>query len=270
MKDNVPHLPPDNHTHTLLCKHAKGKPADYVRGAIHAGVSEIACTDHCPTDDGFGIGHRMALDQFPMYCDWVAEARAASKTVRVLFGIEADYYRGCEKFLRGFYEQHDFDIILGSVHFLDYWCDTQFGRGFTGAPDPVQVWTDYFQLVAEMADAKLYDVVSHFDLPKRFGNKINRETFRDLALPALDKIAAAGMCIELNTSGVNHPHKEYYPAFDILKWSAERGVGLVFGSDAHEPERVGDRFVAAMATARAAGFTHFQRFEKRKRTAVAL
>ena len=269
MSENVPHLPPDYHTHNSLCKHAKGKPADYVRGAIHNGVTEIACTDHCPTDDGYGAIHRMALEQFPLYSDLVAEARAGTKTVRVLFGIEADYYRGCEKFLAPFCEKYDFDIILGSVHFLDYWSDSQYGHGLTITDDPVRLWREYFKLIGEMAGTKLYDVAAHLDLPKRFGNEISREIFRELALPALDKIAAAGMCIEINTSGANHVHKQFYPALDLLHWAAERDIGLTFGSDAHDPVRIGDDFIAAMITARSAGFTHFQRFEKRRRTAVA-
>lgn len=268
MNENVPQLPPDYHTHNSLCKHAKGMPVDYVRGAIHAGVKEIACTDHCPTDDNFGHAHRMTLEQFPMYADLVAEAQEASRTVKVLFGIEADYYRGCEKFLARHCEQHAFDVVLGSVHFLDYWADPAYGRAMSNATDPVAVWQEYFKMIEEMADTGLFDVASHLDLPKRFGNVINRETFRDLALPALDRIAAAGMCMEINTSGANHPHKEFYPAFDLVKWAAERGIGLVFGSDAHDPVRIGDDFIAAMTIARSAGFAHYQRFDKRKRTAV--
>lgn len=268
--ETVPHLPPDYHTHNQLCKHAKGTPADYVRAAIHNGVTEIACTDHCPTDVGFGHGHRMALDEFPIYRDGVAEAMAASNGVTVLFGVEADYYRGCEKFLGTFCEKNDFDFVLGSVHFLDYWAEPKFGAGLTDPNNPVALWTRYFGFIGDLADTKLYDCVAHLDLPKRFGNQINRETFRDLALPALDRIASAGMCIEINTSGAFHPHKEFYPASDLLRWAAERNIGLTFGSDSHQPERVGDGFVAAMQMARAAGFKHYHRFSKRKKTAVKL
>lgn len=270
MNDAVPTLPPDYHTHNELCKHARGTPADYVDAARRNGVAEIACTDHCPTDDGFGVAHRMALEQFSGYCEQVAEAKARSPDVRVLLGIEADYYRGCEKFLAAHVERHDFDVVLGSVHFLDYWSEPRYGQGLSNPDDPVQLWRDYFERIGELAGTGLYDVVAHPDLPKRFGNEINRETFRDLALPALDRIAAAGLCIEINTSGAQHPHREFYPAFDFLQWAAERGIGLTFGSDAHDPERVGDGFADAVRLARAAGFTHARRFERRRRTAVAL
>ena len=43
------------------------------------------------------------------------------QTPQVLFGIEADYYRGCETFLGKWLEVQDFDLVLGSVHFIDDW-----------------------------------------------------------------------------------------------------------------------------------------------------
>lgn len=263
-------LPPDYHTHNLLCNHARGTPSDYVRAAARNGLAEIACTDHCPTDDRFAKESRMVLERFPDYAAQVAEAQALDPNVNVLFGIEADFYRGCEKFLTQLYADYDFDLVLGSVHFLDYWKQPKYGDALTSLENPVQLWRDYFQLVGEMADTRLFDIAAHLDLPKRFGNEINRETFREIALPALDKLAAAGMSMEINTSGLTYRCKEFFPAHDILRWAAERGIGLTLGSDAHDPERVGDGFPEAVRLARAAGFTHYQRFAKRKATAVPL
>lgn len=264
----VPVLPPDYHTHNALCKHARGKPVDYVRAALHNGISEIACTDHCPTDDGFGAAHRMELPQFQSYIALVSEAKQASQRVSVLLGIEADFYRGCEPFLRRLTGDHPLDLVLGSVHFLDYWNPNTPFRTLEQSADPVELWRRYFALMQEMAETRLYDIVSHLDLPKRFGNAIDRKVLRELALPALDAVARSGMCIEINTSGALHAGG-FYPASDFLQWAAERSIGLTFGSDAHSPDRVGDGFVAAMRMAREAGFTHYQRFSQRRRTAVA-
>lgn len=264
----VPKLPPDYHTHTALCKHAKGRPLDYARAAVHNGLSEIACTDHCPTDDGFGAAHRMELGQFEQYLADVQEARQLGGQVTVRLGIEADFYPGCETFLSSLLERHDFDIVLGSVHFLDYWSKDVATKSLAHSADPDALWVRYFSLLSDLAATGLYDVVAHLDLPKRFGNGIDRKRFRELALPALDAIARSGMAVEVNTSGALHAPKEFYPAPDLLRWMADRGIGLVFGSDAHTPDRVGDGFVAAIRLAREAGFTHYQRFVQRQRTAV--
>jgi histidinol-phosphatase (PHP family) len=261
---------PDYHTHTLLCKHADGMPMDYVRAAQQHGVPEIACTDHCPTDDLFGIGHRMSMDQYGQYEDWVMDAKRNTFGVRVLYGVEADYYTGCERFLRPWLERHAYDVVLGSVHFLDYWAEDATRKGLSNAKHPARVWKNYFELIGRMADTKLYDIATHLDLPKKFGNPISDVELQEYCLPALDRIAEAGMCMEINTSGMNHPPKEFYPSLQILTWARERGIGLTFGSDAHQPARVGADFTAALAMARDAGYTTHFTFDQRVRTERAL
>jgi histidinol-phosphatase (PHP family) len=245
-------LPPDYHTHTRLCKHAEGEPGDYVRAAQANGVARVACTDHCPTDVRFGIEHRMELHEFPLYRAWVTETDA-------LFGIEADFYRGCEDFLRSMEDEHPFDLVLGSVHFLDYWAKRGLSNG-----NPDAIWREYFSLIGEMADTGLFDIATHLDLPKKFGNPISEDRLREHALPALDKIAAAGMALEINTSGLRHPCREMYPSLPLLTWARERGIGLTFGSDAHAPARVGADFDKAVAHAAAAGFRQLRRYARRK------
>lgn len=257
-----PRFPPDYHTHNLLCRHADGQPLDYARQAPLAGCPAVAATDHCPTDDGFGTGHRMALDQFPAYLAAVEEARAAGP-VTVLLGVEADYYPGCERFLAPWLEQHPFDLVLGSVHFLDYWAANPVERSLSDGGDPRWIWEQYFARIGALADTGLYDIVAHLDLPKKFGNPIDPALLRELALPALDRIARAGMAIEINTSGLVQPPRACYPSPDLLRWARERGIGLTFGSDAHAPQRVGADFDHALALARAAGFTHHRVFARR-------
>jgi histidinol-phosphatase (PHP family) len=130
--------------------------------------------------------------------------------------------------------------------------------------DPELIWRRYFELMGELADTRMYDVAAHFDLPKRFGNAIPKERLRAFVLPALDRLAAAGMALEINTSGLNHACQSCYPSLAILTWACERGVGLTFGSDSHTPERVGAGFAHAVALARQAGYTQSWVYRKRK------
>jgi len=257
---------PDYHTHHELCRHATGRTVDYARSARAAGIQEFAATDHCPTDVGFGREHRMTLEEFSVYKRDVEIARQEVPEVNVLFGIEADYYTKCEKFLTKFTDQHDFDIVLGSVHFRDYWATDKTKRGLSDGDDPLMVWSEYFDLIGRLAKTGLYDVVTHLDLPKRFGNSCDVAFIREHALPALDCIAKAGMAIEINTSGMIHSIREMYPSLHVLTWAAERNIGLVFGSDAHSPDRVGDGFPQALELAREAGFKNARRYKQRKWT----
>lgn len=262
-------LPPDYHTHNHLCKHAEGEPIEYGRAAPAARVPHIAATDHCPTDDRYGSDHRMALEQFDSYLTSVAEARAGSP-VPVLLGIEADYYRGCERFLGPWIERHPFDLVLGSVHFLNFWGHPVEPRGLSDRRDPDVIWMLYFQRVGELADTRLYDIVAHLDLPKRFISLPPESRLRELALPALDRIAAAGMAIEINTAGLRHAPRECYPTFALLRWARQCGIGITFGSDAHQPARVGDGFDTALRLARAAGYTTSRHYVRRAWSEIPL
>jgi histidinol phosphatase-like PHP family hydrolase len=48
------------------------------------------------------------------------------------------------------------------------------------------------------------------------------------------------------------------------------GIGITFGSDAHEPSQVGFAFDRALAHVRAAGYTHLRRYARRKFELVPL
>lgn len=266
----VPADLPDYHTHHELCRHATGRTIDYARSAQAAGIREFAATDHCPTDIGFGHELRMALDQFNQYWSDVETARCEVPDVHILFGIEADFYPGCEPFLKDFMSAHPFDIILGSIHFRDYFSHDKRKRGLSDDSDPETVWREYYELTGQLADSGLYDVVTHMDLPKRFGNSCDPDLISECAQPALDRIARAGMAIEINTSGLIHSIHEVYPGPNMLKWAAERGIGLVFGSDAHSPDRVGDGFDHALQLAREAGFTKARTYARRQWREYAL
>ena len=267
MNEKFKNLPPDYHTHTSLCKHAEGQPSDYLAAALRKGLREIAVTDHGPTPHDYDSEHRMEMDQFGIYKNWVNVARIEDDCM-VLFGVEADYFEGCKPFMSKWLSQYPFDLVLGSVHYLGP--SDMDDLSIWESSDVNAVWRRYFDLVGEMADTKLYDVVTHFDLPKRGGDRPRDRDLPDLVMPALDKIALAGMAIEINTSGLRHPVDEMYPAPQILAWACEREIDITFGSDAHTPENVASNFDRAVALAREAGYTHSVRFRGRRRKKAPL
>lgn len=261
-------LPPDYHTHTALCGHAEGSPLDYARLAERRGVPALAVTDHVPFASGYAPQVRMEPEEYAGYQAAVAQARQAYPELPILLGIEADFFVGCETELASWLEARSLDLVLGSVHWIDW--NPDHPRGLFDGGDPTRLWTDYFDMVGRLADSGLYDIVAHLDLPKKHGVRLAVDVMRELALPALDRIAAAGMSIEINTSGIIHPIGEFYPSPELLTWACEREISLTFGSDAHFPERVGDRFGEAVNLAKAAGYTESARYQGRKATLFPL
>jgi len=295
----------DYHIHTELCQHAEGKASAFRARAVELGLPEICFTDHVPNPDGYDPVNRMRLDQFPLYRTMVADLARASQSV-VLFGIEADYYNGCERFLQDWLPRQEFDMVIGSVHYIDNWgFDNPDERHVWDSVDVTNTWAAYFNLIGKLADSRLTDsrltdsrltdsrltdnrltdsrladsrladsrladVVGHLDLPKKFGYRPSDQDLKEMAQPALDRVAAAGMAIEINSSGLRRPVHEIYPSALLLSLAKARDIPICFGSDAHRPEEVGWQFDASLALARSAGYTHAMHYRHRRPLPYAL
>jgi histidinol-phosphatase (PHP family) len=270
IKDKNFKMLPDYHVHTNLCKHAKGEVADYRASARLLDLPEICFTDHVPSPDGYDSGYRMELSQINSYRTMVSRLQDG-KTPAVLFGIEADYYEGCEKFLREWLPVQNFDFILGSVHYIENWgFDNPAQRHIWDSVDVTATWRKYFELVGRLADSGLFDAVGHLDLPKKFGHRPSDRDLKEMVQPALDRIAAAGMGVELNTSGLNKPVGEIYPSPIIVSMAFEREIPICFGSDAHCPEDVGYGFNLALKLAHEAGYTHYFKIRQQMKEVLPL
>ena len=94
------------------------------------------------------------------------------------------------------------------------------------------------------------------DLVKKFGYQPTRTLGAELDR-LVERVARAGVLVEINTAGLHRPVGEAYPSLDILRRLRGAGAGITFGSDAHRPEEVGRDFDRAVALAQTAGFTEF-------------
>ena len=257
----------ESHSHTPLCKHAFGEPTDYAAVAHQRGLRGLIVTCHNPMPDGFSADVRMSESEFDKYLDLVAKTRDEwVDRVDVRLGIEADYFEGYEGYLEKQLASADFHFVLGSVHpqireFREkYWDD-----------DGVEVQRTYFRLLAQSAETGLFDSLAHPDLIKNFTAKDwDPQTILDGIRPALDRIAATGVAMELNTSGVMKTISEMNPFPAMLVEMQIRGIPITLGADAHVPERVSDGYEFAMRLLKKSGFTHIHYFLNRERQSVAI
>ena len=261
---------PDYHIHTPLCKHAEGNVASYKAEATKRKIPEICFADHVPSPDGYDPSHRMEISQIQEYRSMITSLQDGHGP-GVLFGIEADYYEGCETFLREWLPEQHFDYVLGSVHFIERWgFDNPAERHIWDSVDVTATWRTYFDLIGSLADSCLFDAAAHLDLPKKFGHRPSDNDLKEMAKPVLDRIAKADMGIELNTSGLKKPVSEIYPSPLILSLAFERDIPICFGSDAHRPSEVGNNFDNALRLAREAGYTRFFKISQRKKEFLSL
>lgn len=257
----------ESHSHTTLCNHAVGEPTEYAAVAQARGLRGLIVTCHNPMPNGFSRHVRMREDQFDEYVDLIAKTREEwSGRIDVRLGLEADYFEGHESYLEKQLASADFHFVLGSVHpqisefRSKYW-----------QPNEVEVQRTYFRLLAQSAETGLFDSLAHPDLIKNETSKVwAPDTIMDDIRFALDRVAATGVAMELNTSGMNKTISEMNPFPTMLKEMQQRGIPVTLGADAHHPNRVADGYENALHLLQECGFSHVHFFLERKRQSVPI
>jgi histidinol-phosphatase (PHP family) len=257
----------ESHCHTPLCKHAAGEPAEYAAVAEERGLKGIIFTCHCPLPDGFAQEVRMAPEQYNDYVAMVAKTREAfAGRVDVRLGLESDFYPGVEPWLEKLHARTPLNHVLGSVHYQmrDY-------RALYYKGDYDAYVETYYDHLARSAESGLFDTLAHPDLIKNEDPaRWNFALVQPIIERALDRIAATGVAMELNTSGLFKALPEMNPSPGQLRLMRERGIPVVIGADAHIPKRVGDDYPKALRMLQAAGYSEVSFFLDRKRQTVAI
>lgn len=257
----------ESHCHTPLCRHAVGEPIEFAEIALQRGLKGIIFTCHCPLPDGISAHVRMKPEEFAAYVAIVDEARVAMEdVVDVRLGLESDYYPGVEPWLERLHSSAELNHVLGSVHYqvADYRRNF-----FTG--DVFAYQQVYYDHLAAAAETGLYDTLAHPDLIKNEDpDEWDFARIQPMIERSLDRIAATGVAMELNTSGLQKLLPEMNPGVPQLELMRQRGIPVVIGADAHCPERVGAGYVDALRTLRAVGYEDVSYFLNRKRRTVPI
>ena len=128
-----------------------------------------------------------------------------------------------------------------------------------------------YLMLLEAAESGLFNAISHPDLVKNSDPaQWNLERIINTVQSSLDRIAATGVAMELNTSGLNKAIKEMNPSRAILQEMQQRQIPVVVGADAHEPKRVAANFEEAFDLLKAVGYTHTTIFLNRERQDIEI
>lgn len=270
-------FPCDTHVHTRRCGHAGGMDEEFVGAAIARGLGAIALTDHAPfywlPPEQRDPRLAMPFEDLPRYVEDVLALRERCRDrIEVLLGVEADYIAGREEELVRLLEAFPFDVVLGSVHFLDGWlvdAPSSLARFDQGQTEVDRVWERYAGLLIAAAGSRLFDVLTHLDLPKKFGHRPS-VPFGGRQSEVVAAVAASRCAVELSSAGRRRPVGEDYPAPDVLRELASAAVPFVLSSDAHAPAEVGFGFAELAANARAVGVGEVLVFRRRRGKPVSL
>ena len=274
----------DYHIHSKLCRHGEGALEDYVKSAIQKGLTEIGFCEHFPQE--FLLedlpkqyhnlipikDYAMPKDQFPSYIEQVLDLQEKYKDkITIKLGTEIDFLKNKTDYILGEIKKFPFDYVYGSIHQI-YFDGKPFAfddSRFLDLSDKYNIeecYKVYFTTLDELIRSKLFDVVSHLDLIKKYGFRLKNLTkYKILISQILISIRENDLIMELNTAGARKKVGEFYPEDFILKKAYERGIEITLGSDAHKPNEVGYKFDEAIKKIKEIGFEYIIKFSKRKK-----
>jgi len=261
----------DYHIHTSFCNHANGTMKEYVKYAIRAGLNEIGFSDHNPLPANFDSHYRMQEDELPVYLKIIRELQEAYPQIKIKIGIELDYIEGAKDYLKKFVSHNTFDYIIGSVHYLSFNSSCQIVYlNDVERKKKNELYRKYFELVEQAANSGLFDIIAHFDLPRRFWGEPDVESV-NYAIKALECIKKNNVCLEINTSGFRTRNvMEPFPGRYLLKLIRDLEIPITLGSDSHSPPDVGGHFSEVISLLKAIGFRELVCFTHRQRKPVLI
>ena len=229
------------HTHTGYTGHGTGTVEEVVAAARTAGITTLAITEHYPLSEKFDPQDYLAMGASRLD-DYIAEVQAAQERyddIEILLGCEVDWLGAQEDRTLVPADFDRFDVVLGSVHFVDGWAfDNPAERGHWEEVGPDHIWRRYFEIWCECVLSDLpFDVMSHPDLVKKFGYKPSFDPM-SLYRNAVEAVVESGRMIEINTSGAHYACAEMFPSPVLLAEFCRAGIPCTVATDAHKPELV--------------------------------
>jgi histidinol-phosphatase (PHP family) len=203
-----------------------------------------------------------ARDDLVEYCAFVRER------TDLRLGIEADFVPGREQQMASLLAEHDFDYVVGSVHFLrEEAVDMDSFSVWDTGRSPEEIWQGYFRTLGDAAASGLFDILAHPDLVKVWGRGRPRPDgdLRRFYELAMEGIAHSGIAVEVSSAGLRKPVGELYPAPEFLEMCLQAGAKIALSSDAHRPEDVGADYERALELLGRLGVTELCVFDHRRR-----
>jgi histidinol-phosphatase (PHP family) len=255
----------DYHMHTTFSDGKEGY-LSYLEAARKKDLAEIGFTDHItllPVDWCVReIDYPVMRENLKNLCNDFSE------DVQVRFGLEVDYIPGMEKEIREVIAYFPVDYVIGSVHFIGSW-NFDSDRSLYGKWPNDDLYNMYFDLVQQAAKSRLFDVIGHFDLIKKFQCWPESDQTH-LYAETLKILKEADVVMELNTSGFDRMCGEFFPNRKIMELALKNGIPITLGSDAHSPNQVARHFDAAIEQLKQIGYTKITRFRNRQRSEISI
>jgi histidinol-phosphatase (PHP family) len=254
MKSKILHITSDAHVHTTYSD-GTASIDRMVKTAIGKGLKRIIITDHIPMP--FDTDYAIKCDLLPAYRKEVLKAKEKyGDKIQIKLGLEVEYNVEHHQWIKQIVDL-GWEFLLGSVHriftgerfvlinsTLDNYLSA-LNSGFQG--DIIRMCHQYYHAVQTAIATGWFDAVGHFDVIKQYntGDRFFDENalwYQNLVVESLNVMHKQGIKMEINTSGYMDPCCAPYPGPWIIEKAINRGIPLILGSDAHQPEMIANHF----------------------------
>lgn len=227
-------LKTDCHSHSLdFSGDAVSYMDEMCRGAIEKGLMRICFTEHVDFDPHYDDSIPFDPEKYKRMIETMRDRYGAS--LEILKGIEVGephvYPKEYEKVLVA----DEYDMVIASVHYVIlplglHWTGNHGADIFTYAVP--RIYRRYYEDLLAVAKLGGFDVLGHFDYPKRYLKTEAEEP--ELFDAILKALLANGGILEINTSPLRKGCDETAPGKEILdRYAKAGGHRLTIGSDAH-------------------------------------
>ncbi len=230
------------HTHTSRCHHATGADEEYIKRAIADGIKTLGFSDHAPYiyPDGYVSYYKMTPEEAPEYFSSLRRLRDKyGDKIEIHIGYEAEYYPALwEKTFEFWKSANSPEYLLLGQHFAKEEFNIA-GEGKAhciAETDDNAILTRYVDTVISGLRTGAFTYLAHPDIVNFVGDT---DFYRQEAERLITAAKALNIPLEVNFLGLRA--KRHYPAPLFWEVASKLSPDVVFGADAHEPERVGGK-----------------------------
>lgn len=264
----------DTHCHTEYSPDSKAPLMSVLQTAREKGLAGIAVTDHCELRKipwGNDADGRERIRRGTQAVREFAKTASISVFTGVELGGGILFPQHAEEYVR----EIAFDNLIVTRHgtMFDRY-DTQAKVDFSAfTPEELDLYVkSHYDDVLENVLTQNADIIAHLSSPLRYitgkyGIALDLADYSDRIDRILKEMIARGIALEANTSNLNSSSYAYnclMPDRRIFERYRELGGYLVtLGSDAHQPDRLGNQFAEVWAMLREIGFPHLYYYKDR-------
>jgi histidinol-phosphatase (PHP family) len=263
----------DGHTHTEFCPHGSlDRTVDRIEKAIRLGFTHYSLTEHAPlpeeslSDPQLKDECGMTFEKTVAYFTFIKELkRIYGDKITIHSGLEVDFLSNNLEFTKDLVKRfhNDLDEWIFSIHFLEVnkklvcldYSPQAFKEqlvNFYGSVDEVHFayWDCLRQLLAQDFSFFPPHRIAHLAVIRKFIVEFPLSTrifeSPDFYRPIMEKIKLKGYALDFNMAGLaNSTCNEAYLTNPMLYWCKKYKIELVYGSDAHNIDSIGQYYEKA-------------------------